>query len=176
MHRSAVGGVELRIVLRHRAGGGGSITEEHRLDDEILVDCMRDRLAHFHIGQFLAAMVDLDDELVGQPLIALGDDLEARHLGDAVEVGQRHGGESGELDFFRLERGGRRGAIRQHLVDDLVEPGLVLAPIIGVLRQPVVLAGLVLSELERAGADRRVVGRVLLDLAGLVDVLRHHAA
>ena len=97
-----VGGVELRVVLRHRAGGGGGIAEEHRLDDEVLVDGMRDRLANLEVGQFLAAVVDLDDELVGQPLIALGDHLDARHLGDAVEVGQRHGGEGGELDLFGL--------------------------------------------------------------------------
>ena len=39
---------------------------------------MRDRLAHLEVGEFLAAMVDLDDELVGQRLVALGDDLDAR--------------------------------------------------------------------------------------------------
>ena len=121
---------------------------------------MRDRLAHLEVGQFLAAMVDLDDQLVGQPLIALGDHLEARHLGDAVEVGQRHGGKGGELDFLSLQRACRRGAVRQHLIDDLVEIGLVLAPIVGVLLQPVIFAGLVFGEFERAGADRRIVGRV----------------
>ena len=166
----------MRIVLRHRTGGCGGIAEEHRLDDEILVDGVRDRLAHLQVGQFLAAMVDLDDELIGQPLITLGDHLEARHLGDAVEVGQRHGGEGGELDFFGFQRAGGRGAVRQHLIDDLVEIGLVLAPIVGVLRQPVILAGLVFGEFERTGADGRVVGRVRRDVADLVDVLRHDAA
>ena len=68
-----IGRIELRIVFRHRAGGAGGIAEEHRLDDEILVDGMGDRLAHLQVGQFLAAMVDLDDELISQRLIALGD-------------------------------------------------------------------------------------------------------
>jgi hypothetical protein len=39
-----------------------------------------DRLAHLQVGQLLAAMIDLDDELVGQRLITLGDHLEARHI------------------------------------------------------------------------------------------------
>ena len=53
-------------------------------------------------------------------------------LADAVEVGERHGREGGELDLVGFERAGGRGAVRQHPVDDLVEIGLALAPIVGV--------------------------------------------
>ena len=96
-------------------------------------------------------------------------------LADAVEIGERHGREGGELDLVGLERAGRRGAVGQHLVDDLVEIGLALAPIVGVALQPVIFAGLVLGELERAGADRRVVGRVGRDVGAFVDMLGHDA-
>ena len=46
-----------------------------------------------------------------------------------VEIGQRHGREGGELDLVGLQRAGRRGAVGQHAVDDLVEIGLALAPV-----------------------------------------------
>ena len=53
-------------------------------------------------------------------------------LRDALEVGERHGREGGELDFLGLQRAGGRGAVGQHAVDDLVEIRQVLAPVGGV--------------------------------------------
>ena len=42
---------------------------------------------------------------------------------------------------------------------------MVLAPIVPILLEPVIFARLVFGEFERAGADRRIVGRVLLDVS-----------
>ena len=128
------GVVKLRRILRDDAGRRLGVAEEDRLDDEILVDRMRDRLADLEVGELLAAVVDLDDELVGQPLIAVRIDFDAVDLGDALEVGERHLAEGGELDLVGFERAGRRRAVGQHAVDDLVELGLAFAPIGVVLR------------------------------------------
>ena len=65
---------------------------------------MRDRLTDLQVGEFLAAMVDLDDELVGQRLVALRDHDNAWLLGYPIEIGKRHRGKRRELDFVRLER------------------------------------------------------------------------
>ena len=132
---------------------------------------MGDRLAHLEVGELLAAVVDLDDELVGQRLVALGDHLDAVDLADALEIGERHGREGGELDLVGLQRAGRGGAVRQHAVDDLVEQRLAFAPIVGIALEPVIFARLVLGEFERAGADRRVVGRVGGDVGAFVEML-----
>ena len=96
-------------------------------------------------------------------------------LADAVEIGERHGREGGELDLVGFERAGSRRAIRQHPVDDLVEIRLALAPVVGIALQAVIFTGLVLGELERPGADRRIVGRVGRDVGAFVDVLRDDA-
>ena len=86
------------------------------------------------------------------------------------------GGEGGELDLVGFERAGRRGAVGQDAIDDLVELRLALAPVVGVALQPVVFAGLVLGEFERPGADRRVVGRIGSRCRrALVEVLGHDA-
>ncbi|EGE55379.1 hypothetical protein RHECNPAF_930023 [Rhizobium etli CNPAF512] len=165
-----IGCIEFRRILRHWPCGGGGITEEDRVDHEFLVDRMCDRLADPEIGEFLAAVIDLDDELVGQGLIAFRDHLDALDLGDAVEIGQRHRREGGKLNFVGFERRTRRRAVGQHAEDDLVELRLVLVPIILIARQPVVFAGLVFGELERAGADERIVGRIGSDIATVEDV------
>ena len=115
---------------------------------------MGDRLPHLEVGELLAAVVDLDDELVGQRLIALRIDLDARRPWRCGRGRRAAPAEGGELDLVGLERAGRRGAVRQHAVDDLVELRLAFAPIGGVALQPVIFAGLVLGELERAGADQ----------------------
>ena len=57
-----------------------------------------------------------------------------------------------------------RGAVGQHAVEDLVELRLAFAPIGSVALQPVIFAGLVLGEFERAGADELVVGGVGRDV------------
>lgn len=120
-------------------------------------------------------MVDLDDQLVGQRLVPFGHHLQPRHLGDALEVDQRHLREGGELDFTGFQRRCRRRAVGQDAEDDLVQLRLPLAPIGVVARQAIIFAGLVLGELERAGAHQRAVGRIAGNLRPLVEMLRQHA-
>jgi hypothetical protein len=105
-----------------------------------------DRLPHLEVGQFLAAVVDLDHQLIGQRLVALGDHLDAGNLRDAVEIGERHRREGGELDLVGFERAGCRGAVGQHAIDDLVEMRLSFAPIAFVALEQIIFAGLVLGE------------------------------
>lgn len=136
---------------------------------------MGDGLSDLEIGQFLAAMVDFDHQLIGQRLVTIGYDLDACHLRDTVEICQRHGGKGGELDFLCFER--RRGArpVWQNAIDDLIELRLVLAPIIGIAGQAIIFAGLVFRKNERPGADRLGIGRVGGDIGALIKMFRHDA-
>lgn len=128
---------------------------------------MGDCLAHPEVGEFLAAVIDLHDELVGQGLVALGNHLDAVDLGYTVEIGERHRREGGKLDFVCFERRSRRLAIRQHAVDDLVEFRLILFPIILIACQPIIFAGLVFGEFERAGADQCIIGCIGGDIGAV---------
>ena len=96
--------VKYLVVLRHRSARGLGVTEENRLHHEPLVDRIGDRLPHAQVCQFLAGVVDLDDHLISECLIAVRINLEAGHLRDAVEVGKRHGGEGRELDLAQFQR------------------------------------------------------------------------
>ncbi len=120
-------------------------------------------------------MIDLDGELIGDAVIALRDHRDARQLRQPLEIRQRHGGEGGELDLVGLERRRDRPAIGQHAVDDPVEIGTALLPIARVLLKPVELARPVLAEAEGARADEARIGRVLGDVADLVEMPRDHA-
>ena len=75
---------------------------------------------------------------------------------------------------FHLRRG--RGAIGDHAPDDAIEIGRVGTPVILVAVGDDVLSALVFDELERAGADRREIGRVLADIAALVEMLGRDVA
>ncbi len=114
--------------------------------------------------------------LVGQRLVALGDDLDARHLGDAGEIGERHGRESGELNFLRFQRRTGARAVREDAKNDLVQLRLALAPVVGIFGQAVIFARLVFGEFERTGADRLYIGRIGGDVGAFVEMLRHDAA
>ncbi len=61
-------------------------------------------LPNLEIGKLLATVVDLHHELVGQCLIAIGDDLDTGFLGNAGKIRQRHGGEGRELDLAGFQR------------------------------------------------------------------------
>ena len=153
--------VEGGRVLRHRAGRLGGVAEEDRVQHELLVDRMGDGLPHLRGLQVLVAVVDLDDELIGQRLVAPGHDLEPRHLADPVKVDQRYGREGGELDLARLQRARRRGAVGEDTEHDLVEKRLLRIPVARVLLQQVVLARPILAPHEGPGADKGRVHRVL---------------
>ena len=93
---------------------------------------------------------------------------EARH----VEVLDRAAGQHVDLAGFVGNRA-RRG-VRNDLPVDLVEIGLALDAIVRVLDELDEGALLPLLELEGAGADRRVVGGIGLEVGAFIDVLRDH--
>ena len=112
----------------------------------------------------------------GVAFIALGRDDEALVLAEPRHVGDRQPGERRVMHFagFHLRRG--RGAVGDHAPDDAVEIGRVGPPVILVAVGDDVLPALVFDELERAGADGREVGRVLPDVAALIEVLGRDVA
>ena len=65
---------------------------------------------------------------------------------------------------------GRGGAVGDHLPDDAVEIRRVRPPVIRVAVGDDVLPALIFDEFERAGADRRQIGRVLADIAALIEM------
>ena len=83
--------VKFRRILRYGAGRCSGVTEKNLVDDEFPVNGVRDRLSDLEIRQFLAAMVDFHHQLIGQCLIAIRNNLYAGLLGDAGEIGERHG-------------------------------------------------------------------------------------
>ena len=74
-----------------------------------------------------------------------------------------------QLAGFHLRRGGR--AIGDHAPDDAVEIGRVRAPVVLVAVGDDILSALIFDELERPGADRREIGRVLPDVTALIEML-----
>lgn len=95
-------GVKFRRVLGDRPSRGLGIAEEDGVDDELLVDGMRNGLPDLEVGEFLAAMVDLDDKLVGQRLVAGRIDLEPLDLLDTRQIGERYRREGREIDLACL--------------------------------------------------------------------------
>ena len=73
-----------------------------------------------------------------------------------------------QLAGFHLRRGCR--PIGDDAPDDAVEIGRVGAPVLRIAIGHDVLAALIFDELERAGADRREIDRVLPDLAGFIEM------
>src|SRR5829696_7217726 len=156
--------VELRIELRNGTCRRLGVAQEDGVDDELPVDRMGDGASHPRIRDLLAAVVDLDGELVSDSLVALGDNLDAGYLADALEIRQRHRRERGELNSVRLECRCNRRAVGQDLVDDTVEVRPVAFPIIRIALQPVELAGSMFDEPERARAHELGVGGVRVDI------------
>ena len=78
-------------------------------------------------------------ELIGQRLVAPGHDLEPRYPADPVEVDQRYGREGGELDFARLQRTRRRGAVGEDADRRSRREAAAGIPVARVLLQEIVL-------------------------------------
>jgi hypothetical protein len=126
---------------------------------------MRDGAADADIGQLLAAEVELDRVGAGVAFIALGGDDEALVLAEPCRVRDRQTRERAVMDLAGFHLGGGCGAVGDDAPDDAVEIGRVGAPVVLVAVGDDVLAALVFDEFERAGADRREIGRVLADVA-----------
>jgi hypothetical protein len=94
----------------------------------------------------------------------------------AIEVREREAAFGADVDLSRLDRGSRGGLIGNETPDDLVEIGKAGAPVVLVAHRDDVLTTFVLRELERPGADRRGVRRVLEQVRALVDMFRNHVA
>ena len=137
---------------------------------------MGDSLANLEVAKELVAVVDLDDQLIGQRLVALGHHFEIAVGGNAIEIRQRHLRERCELDFAGLERRGGACTVRQNPEDELVELRLAFTPIVFIACQPVVLSGLVLGEHEWTGADWLVVGRIGSNVGAFIQMLGQDAA
>ena len=93
---------------------------------------------------------------------------QARH----VEIFHRAARQHVDLAGFVRDR--TRGGVGNHVPVDLVDIGLALDVVVRILDQADERALLPLLEHEGAGADRRVVGRVGLEIGAFIDVLRNH--
>ena len=121
-------------------------------------------------------MVVLERVVEGVRLRALRGHDEGRVGLEPIQVGQRQAVIGGDLDLPGLDRRRRRRPVGNEAPHHAVQIRETLAPIVGVAVRHHVLAALVAHELERAGADRRVVGRVLQHVGPGIDVLRYHVA
>ena len=137
---------------------------------------MRNGLPDLEIGEDLVAVVDLDDQLVGQRLVALGHHFEFAVGGNAIQIRQRHLRKGGKLNFARLKCGGCPCPVRQYPEDHFVKLRLAFAPVILVAGETVVFAGLVLGEDEGTGAHGFIVGRVVGDVRALIQMLGQDTA
>ena len=93
---------------------------------------------------------------------------QARH----VEIFHRAARQHVDLAGFVGDR--TRGGVRNHVPVDLVDIGLALDVVVRILDQFDERALLPFLEHEGPGADRRVVGRVGLEVGAFIDVLRNH--
>ena len=121
--------------------------------------------------KLLAAEIEFERVGPGVALVALGRDDEALVLAEPRHVRNRQARERTVVQFAGFHLGRRRGAIGNHPPDDAVEIGRVRPPVVRIAVGDDVLAALVFDELEGAGADGREVGRVLPDVAGLIEML-----
>ena len=147
------------------------------VDGEIQVQPVIDRLPDPQIGKDRVAQVEFHrrvGDVVFKPLRA---HVETRVVAQPFEIGHRNPVEAGFMQLARLKRGGTRGLVGDEAPDHPVQIGIVRpAPVIIVAHPDDVLAALVFLELEGAGADRRLVVRVLEDVGAFVQVLGHRVA
>ncbi|MPL86078.1 hypothetical protein SDC9_32054 [bioreactor metagenome] len=170
-------GLQIGVVIARRTGEGPvrdlAETVEQRLADELTVERIQDRLTEFLACGRALTVVQPHPGLRAEELPAgLGDAGIGQRLHPVdVEILDRAGGQ--DVDLSGLVGHRARGGVGDHVPVDLVEIGLALVPVLGVLHQLDIRALDPFGELERAGADRRVVGRVGGEIGAFVDVLRH---
>ncbi|KAG1246348.1 hypothetical protein G6F65_020734 [Rhizopus arrhizus] len=118
-------------------------------------------------------MVKLDRGVRAGELVPLGRDLQLRVGLDLRQEGEIDVAKTGDLHRAAFQRDQARVGVRNHLEVDLVQVRQVGTPVFVVALQQHEAAALPFLELERPGADRRLVGGVVAEIGALVYVRRH---
>ena len=158
---------------RHPVVGRLGQTGVERVDVRLLVDGVRDRGPDVQVVERLVGLVHLEPAVVAR--LTTVDDLVVRVRLQARDVVRED--RLGEVDAaVALEGVQLRGLVRERLEDDRVEVGgLVLVPVVGVLRDRDVVVRHPLGELERTRADHAgalALGVLALARIGIVGVAR----
>src|SRR6266545_4762756 len=136
-------------TIRNHALRRLGVAVERDLRERVLVDRVRDRLAHLRVVERLLLRVH---RKVAQHDRRRGDDLEVRlalqHVGELVRNRER------EVCFAGLHHRRTRVVVDDRLPRDRVDLRVSLAPIAVELRDLEVIGRLPFDELERPGADR----------------------
>ena len=141
---------------------------EH-VGDVLVVDGPADRLTDPDVGDIGAGCLLTEVELGPLDNVgSLGVHGDPVHGGQAIRLGKGGGG-GHPTHLAGLKGGGGGGQIGGKAVDNLIQVGAV-AVVIRVGLQAAVVAGLILHELERAGADGVLVGRIGVGVRALVDM------
>ncbi|KDD95338.1 hypothetical protein L531_1831 [Bordetella bronchiseptica MO275] len=135
---------------------------------------MHHRLPHLDVVEGRLAHVEDEVGLRREHLPALGGVLHVGQPAQALDVDVVHVAAAQGVDAAALERHRARGRVRDHVEDQLVQVGLAFLPVVGIALQLDVFAALPFLELEGAGADGFLVGRVGGVVGARVDVLGHH--
>ncbi len=160
-------------LRRDRAGRDLGVAEIDALVHRVAVDQVHHRLPEALVVHRRDAVVHLEPLMRREILVALGGEFEILLRLEALHVEELDVGPLRQLHGAVLQRQRARGAVRDDAVDDLVEIRLVLAVIAVVPHQMDMRAAHPFLQLERAGADRLVVHRVLAEFGAFVDVLGH---
>src|SRR5690606_9672506 len=157
-----------------RAGRDARIAEKGDIAHRFSVKRIHDRLAETYVVDRLFAVIEPEEGLRADKRPALFGDGRTGQFRQAldIEILDTAGGQ--HIDLAGLEGSRARCGVRDDVEIDAFDRGDALFVVVLVGYEMDVGAAHPLIELQRPGADRRVVRRIIDEIAALVDVLRNH--